>query len=107
MSTTFTTTLGGPELNLHNGNARVVLELLGLPAEEPWGDAPAEDFLGRTLVAQGLLDVATDDAHGTPAFTDGRVTYGGRDPGHLARVLVQLQEIASWAHRHHADVTWD
>lgn len=107
MSTTFTTTLGGPELNLHNGNTRTVLELLGLPAEEPWGDAPAEDFLGRVLIAQGLLDVTTDDEHGRPAVTDGRVTYGGRNPGRLAQVLAELQDIASWAHQHHADVTWD
>lgn len=108
MSTTFTTTpLGrGPEVNLHNANAARVLDLLGFAPEETGGTHPAEDFLGRVLLAQGLLGAATDDEHGVPAVTDGRYFTGGRSPGHLAEVLAQLAEIATWAHRHHGEVTW-
>ncbi|MFD0857163.1 hypothetical protein ACFQ07_33475 [Actinomadura adrarensis] len=121
MSITFTTTLGGPELNLNNGNAAEVLALLGFTTEDMWGcEAPAEDFLGRILMARALLDVSTDDEHGRPAYTDNgeslrglfgdgfqaEVIHGGRWPGYFADRLASLQEIAEWAYSHHADVRW-
>lgn len=106
MSITFHTPLGGPELNVANGNAVDLFELLGLPVEE-WGEAPAEDLLGRLLIAQALLDVASDDEHGRPDVTDGRHTFCGRRPGYLADRLAELQKIATWAHQHHVPVVWD
>ncbi|WP_433329869.1 hypothetical protein [Spirillospora sp. CA-294931] len=106
MSITFTTTLGGPELNMANGNAADLMKLLGLPVEA-WGEAPAEDLLGRILLTQALLDVATDDERGKPTVTDGRWTDWGRPPGYMAGRLAELQEVATWAHHHHVDVIWD
>jgi hypothetical protein len=115
MSITFTTTHGGPELNVANGNAVDLLQLLGLPAEA-WGEAPAEDFLGRVLMAQALLDVATDDEHGRPEVFDeqgdlfgvtvGQVIWCGRRPGYLAERLAELHQIAHWANQFSAEVQW-
>lgn len=106
MSITFQTThTHGPELNMANGNAAAILQLLGLPAD-PGGEATAEQMLGRILIAQALLDVATDDENGTPDVHDGRVIYCGRRPGYLAERLADLQEIATWAHQHHVPVVW-
>lgn len=108
MSITFhTTATRGPELNLANGNAARVLELLGYDLAEEWGgEAHAEDFLGRTLLAQGLLDVATDDEHGRPTVYDGRDVWCGTAPGYLAGRLAELHQLATWAHQHHALVVW-
>jgi hypothetical protein len=114
MSITFTTTHGGPELNVANGNAVDLLQLLGLPVE-PWGEAPAEDFLGRVLMAQALLNVATDDEHGRPAVFDEQgdlfgvtvpTVWCGRRPGYLAEKLAELHQIATWAHQFNAAVQW-
>ncbi|ROO82595.1 hypothetical protein EDD29_0076 [Actinocorallia herbida] len=96
------------EVNLANGNAARVLHLLGLPCGE-WemgGEATAEDFLGRILIAQALLDVATDDEHGRPDVTDGRFFFGGQRPGYLADRLAELEEVATWATRHGEDVIY-
>ena len=90
------------EVNLANGNAAQILHLLDLPNGE-WemgGEAPAEDFLGRILIAQALLNVFTDDEHGRPAVTDGRFTSGGQRPGYLAERLAELAEVATWATLH-------
>lgn len=92
-------------VNLNNRNAAEVLKLLGLPVESV-GRAPAEDFLGRVLTALSLVDVATDDAHGLPTFTEGRWTEGGRAPGHLAMKLRELHEVAERAISLQVPVTW-
>lgn len=106
MSITFFSPGGDPEgVNLANGNAAAILRLLGLPVE-PDGVTPAEDFLGRILLAEALLDVATDDEHGTPTVTDGRWTSCGRDPGYLAGRLAELQEIARDALVRGVEVIW-
>lgn len=106
MSVTFSAARpDGPEVNVHTGNAAALLDLLGL-AQEPYGQAPAEDFLGRALLALGLVDVATNDAHGHPAVPQGRWVHGGHPPGHLTGRLQELADLARWAHTHHVPVTW-
>ncbi|MEV7011730.1 hypothetical protein [Streptosporangium sp. NPDC051022] len=107
MSITFHTSLRiGPEVNLANGNAAWLLGLLGYDGQEGWGQAPAEDFLGRALLALGLLDIATDDEHGRLTVFDGRFVSCGTAPGYLAGRLAELQELACWAHQHHVPVVW-
>lgn len=107
MSITFApTTAGGPEVNMANGNAAQVFDLLGLHFDGDWGEAPAEDFLGRVLLAQGLLDVATDDERGLPGFREGNWIECGRRPGYMADRLAQLHEIATWAIEHYTAVGW-
>ncbi|MEV0135765.1 hypothetical protein AB0H83_45895 [Dactylosporangium sp. NPDC050688] len=104
MSVTFTTH-EGPEVNLANGNAADILALLGLPAE-PYGEATAEDFLGRVLIATAMLDASTADADGRPEIIDGRWVQFERRPGYLAEKLALLHEVATWAHQHGTDVWW-
>lgn len=97
---------GGPEVNMANGNARQVLDLLGVTWDGDWDEVPAEDFLGRVLIAQALLPVATDDEHGRPAVQERNWTECGRRPGYLAERLAELHEVATWAVEHQAAVTW-
>lgn len=107
MSVTFTAThAGAPALNLAGGNAARVLRLLGLPADEPWGECDAADFHGRVLLAQALLGTATTDEAGTPDLADGTWTWCGTAPGYLAGRLGELADLAGWARRHRAPVTW-
>ncbi len=97
---------GVPELNINGGNAAELFNLLGLEFDGDFGETPAEDFLGRVLLAQALLDVTTDDGHGRPGHTEGRWTTCGRRPGYLADRLTQLHQLATWAHEHDAVVAW-
>lgn len=97
---------GVPELNMANGNAAAVFDLLGLEFDGDVGEAPAEDFLGRVVLAQALLDVTTDDENGRPGYADGNWTTCGRRPGYLADRLTQLDQIATWAREHDAVVAW-
>lgn len=115
MSITFAPTItGGPYVNVHNGNAVQLFLLLQIPFflggegldQEVVEELPAEDFLGRVLVAQGLLDVLVDDEHGTPPTEDGRWISGGRPPGYFAGRLAELEEIGHWAREHGAAVWW-
>ncbi|MFC6081012.1 hypothetical protein [Sphaerisporangium aureirubrum] len=103
--TFFTTHPQGPQVNMANGNAAAVLDLLGYPGEENlYGESAAEDFLGRVLTAQALLATATEDD--TPDVTDGRWTSCGRAPGYLAGRLAELHELTTWAHHHQSPVLW-
>jgi hypothetical protein len=96
---------GVPSLNVNSSNAAELLSLLGLDVE-PDGDVAAEDLLGRVLLAQALLDVATDDEHGRLPATEANWTTCGRRPGYLADRLAVLHTIATWARRHDAIVAW-
>lgn len=107
MSITFTPTgiHNGPQVNVSNTNAVLLLGLLGLPAD-PDGECPAEDFLGRVLVAQALQDTVCDDQRGTLSHTEGRVTWVGRRPGYIAERLADLHTLATWAVQHSGQVVW-
>jgi hypothetical protein len=96
-----------PAVNVHNGNARALFDLLGIePNQWDGGETTAEDFLGRVLIARALLDLQVDDEHGLPATQDGRFTWGGRRPGALAGRLAELQELAEWALANDRIVGW-
>lgn len=106
MSITITAAAGNaPQVNMHDGNAATMFELLGYTYDGDFGEAPAGDFLGRVLLALALLDV-TDDDQGTPGQQHGRWYTGGRGPGHLAMRLGELHEVADWASRAGAAVVW-
>lgn len=106
MSITFAPAAGtGPQLNVSNGNAAQLLELLGLPRECE-GTEPAEGFLGRVLLAQALLSTATVDDLGFPEVRQGNWIDCGRRPGYLAEKLSQLHQVATWALRHRQPVGW-
>lgn len=107
MSITFAPALvGGPTVNMANGNAAQVIDLLGLIDDDGWGETTAEDLLGRVLLAQALLDVTFDDENGRRAVQERNWIDCGRQPGYLAERLAELQEIATWAHERNAVVVW-
>jgi hypothetical protein len=82
-------------LELDGLNASYILDALGVMDEDEReiGFMPADDFLGRVLLAQAILP--HDD--GFPAFTEGSETYAGRPDGFLDEKLTKLREIATEA----------
>lgn len=104
MSITFTPVNGGPSVNLANGNARQVLDLLSFDGD--WGEAPAEDFLGRVLIALALLSFLTEDDEGQPLDDEHQWIDCGPGPGYLADRLTDLHDIAMWAADHRSAVMW-
>ncbi|WP_431983809.1 hypothetical protein [Streptomyces qinglanensis] len=96
-----------PEVNTHNGTARLLLPLLELSVTDedgqgdPYGTLPAPDFLGRVLTALALTP-PDPGARGRA----GRFSTGGRAPGHLQRRLHDLHHLAQWCQQHDRPVTW-
>jgi hypothetical protein len=97
---------GAPEVNMANGNAAQILDLLGLDYDGDWGTTTGPDFHGRVLLAIAFLGTATADVEGLPARAVGRHIECGRRPGYLADRLTALRDLAVWACEHDADVEW-
>lgn len=97
-----------PVANLSNENARFLLGALGLPTDDLYGEATAEDMRGRILLAQAIGPV---DA-GHPALTsrrpDGSVfaVVGGREPHYLQERLDDLVKVVDWCQAHSRQITW-
>ncbi|MEW1639334.1 hypothetical protein AB0469_35430 [Streptomyces sp. NPDC093801] len=87
MSVTFFADIESESVNMANSNAARVLEVLGF--DELAGDADAEDFLGRVLVALALAPV---DA-GRPSTAEGNFIDCGRTAGYTQRRLDELREL--------------
>ncbi|MFD3539671.1 hypothetical protein ACFWUQ_09235 [Streptomyces sp. NPDC058662] len=100
MSVTFFADFTDEPVNMANANAVRVLDVLGY--DELYGDADAEDFLGRVLVA---LAVAPADA-GRPATVDGNFIDCGRPPGYTQTRLEELRELAEDACARRLRVAW-
>ncbi|MDX3694961.1 hypothetical protein PV726_32410 [Streptomyces europaeiscabiei] len=66
------------------------------------GQLPAEQFLGRVLLALAL----TPEDPGTDGYEQGRTYYGGRSAGYLQRRLLELHDLAQWCAAHGRDVVW-
>ncbi|MBM4569106.1 hypothetical protein GS489_00960 [Rhodococcus hoagii] len=93
-----------PEVNMSNTNAVTLLGLLGLDTEG-FGDCPADDFLGRVLVAAALSPAD----EGVPAHTTGgapRMVECGRRSGYIQGRLGDLHRLATWAVAHDRAVQW-
>lgn len=67
-------------VNMANGNAAQVLDLLGLTCDGDWGTTTGPDFLGRVLLALAFLGEATGDNEGRPTVVDGNWVECGRRP---------------------------
>lgn len=109
------------EVNMSNVNAAAVCAALGIDLDaEGWcGSLPAQDFLGRVLVALAIAPVDEgmpshvlqpgDDAGpllGIVGENGPTIIQGARRPGHLQERLDQLRQLADWAVVHDADVYW-
>jgi hypothetical protein len=108
----------GPQVNMANGNARELLDVLGLPGgEDLAGQVDAHDFLGRVMVGQALSPADP----GRPArqlvpgehtlfgpVREGGATHidCGRPAGYVQERLEQLAEVARWAIAHDRAVVW-
>ncbi|WP_206663661.1 hypothetical protein [Prescottella subtropica] len=93
-----------PEVNMSNTNAVMLLDLLGLDTEG-FGDCPADDFLGRVLVASALSPAD----EGVPAHAVGgnpRMIDCGRRPGYIQERLGDLHRLAAWAVENGRTVQW-
>ena len=91
-----------PEVNMANGNARHVLDLLGLDTEDACGSVTGEDMLGRVLMAQAVAP--TDE--GTPTYTDGIMTNIGRWAGYSESRLAEIESVARFAIERELEVQW-
>lgn len=111
-----------PEVNVSQRHAALLAGLLGLTAPEtidaaqtlprpahdgggPADDAgqlPAEDFLGRVLVALAL----TPEDEGVDGYWNGRLHMGGRRAGYLQLRLAELHDLAQWCVGRGRDVAW-
>jgi hypothetical protein len=97
-------------VNVSSSNAVVLCAALGIDlAAEGWcGSLPAQDFLGRILVA---LAVSPTDA-GVPTHElprePGQVRWieCGRREGYTQERLAQLRELADWAIAHDAEISF-
>jgi hypothetical protein len=91
-------------LNVSGSNACFIFDALGIMDEDDRevGSLPADDFLGRVLMAEAIAPVD----EGVPAFTEGVVTYQGRPDGYLGAKLTELRQIASEALATDALVIW-
>lgn len=100
MSVTFFAGAASEEVNMANANATRVLSVLGY--DELAGNAEADDFLGRVLVALALVPV---DA-GRPATAEGRFVDCGRRVGYVQERLEELRELAEGARLRGLPVYW-
>jgi hypothetical protein len=88
-------------------NASLVLDALGLDPVDMSGALPADDFLGRVLMAEA---VAPHD-EGLPSYDDTQATGPtwiecGRREGYLQERLAELRELAEAAKNEGAEVSW-
>ncbi|MEW1760339.1 hypothetical protein AB0393_27995 [Streptomyces cyaneofuscatus] len=72
------------------------------PATGEAGQVPAEEFLGRVLVALAL----TPEDTGVDGYWHGRWYTGGRSAGHLQLRLLELHALAQWCGARGRDVSW-
>jgi hypothetical protein len=98
---------GGPELNVSNTNAALLLERLGLdPADCEGGDIDADDLLGRAMVG----NIGRDDSGVTAAEirAPGQLTMidCGVRPGYFDDRLSVLVEVATYAKTKEVRVQW-
>lgn len=113
------------EVSVGCGNAALVLEALGSPgvcnfaACDCYGDLPADDFLGRVLIAE--LVAPYDDGTDTYLVRSGdavsqvvavlaaggaQVWNCGRNAGYLQERLARLRTLAHWCRDRGYRVAW-
>lgn len=107
-----------PSLNVSNGNAVALLEVLGLLGEvgdvgfgptpvDACGSLDAEAFLGRVLAAEAL-SVGDPGTETETLVEEGCATLVmcGRPEGWVDAKLAVLREVATWAQARNVAVVW-
>lgn len=95
-----------PEVNLANVNAADLLAALGYDADDLYGEAEAEDFLGRVLLRIGLPADEPVPTVETRGALGARFVSRGRPEGALQGYCERLVAVAEAARRAGAVVTW-
>ena len=95
-------------VNLANGNAARVMRLLGYSGDDVYcGSARVDDFLGRLLVADGLLETSDERRPQTfKRFGGATLVDAGEPAGYLNEKLKLLIDLANWAKTNHSDICW-
>jgi hypothetical protein len=95
------------ELNMANMNARDILEVLAIEADELAGSMNADDFLGRVLIAEAIAPESAEKLVETYSLEDGAtIVECGRPAGYVQEKLSALREIAEFAVAHKRKVLW-
>jgi len=95
-------------VNLANTNAARIMRLLGYAEQDVWcGRATAEDFLGRLLVADGVLE--SSDAREPSVVRGARgatLVDLGEPAGYLNERIRMLIDLTQWAKVNGSDICW-
>lgn len=87
-------------------NQRVVLEALGLDADEAFGSTSADDFEGRILMALAVLPESAYIPEHLEPGPGATVINAARAAGYVQEVLMALQPLAQQARRLNRTITW-
>ena len=94
-----------PEVNFSNANAAELFSYLGFTEEETEeyvGSMDAEEFLGRVILAKGLIPYGT----GLTTMQVENIVYCGRPANYFQVRLDQLEEVARFAIKNKRLVVW-
>lgn len=96
-----------PEVQMSNGNAVTILDVLGIKVGEDFSDRcsgsiSVEDMKGRILMAQAINP--TDEGSATIAV--GNVVDCGRPEGYTDGKLFSLLEVVEFAEANNVDIVW-
>jgi hypothetical protein len=96
------------EVNLANSNAARIMQLLGYSGEDLYcGSAAVDDFLGRLLIADGLLETTDERAPHTRKGQLGATLIDlGERAGYLNEKLALLIDLTNWAKSNNSDICW-
>lgn len=98
-----------PEVQVSNVNSVSLLSVLGLGSDSGedfsdtcLGSLPAEDFLGRVLLASAVAPVSAE----VPTFREENMVFGGRVEGYVQGKLDALYDVALFAVENGREVMW-
>jgi hypothetical protein len=104
-----------PELNFNNGNARIIIAVLGLPQDAPmdmWGKVAPEllpTIRQRIMYLRNrplALAPHTRETSDTQLPGQCRVIHGGIDTQAILSRLERLDALFAWAQEHNTEVCW-
>ena len=115
--TTFTHRVDVPSVNMSQTNAREVIAALGLfeddgdtgavfRSESMSGSAPAQDVLGRALMALALVDDPGRPGTVEVGPRGATLIDAGRPVGYVTSRLERIVELAQWASQRGLAVCW-
>lgn len=98
-----------PQINISYGNAARVMGMLGFEGDDiHGGHATADDFLGRLLVADGLLETSDARPSSVTRGANGATLIDcGERAGYVNDKIRSLISLAMWAKEHGSDIVWN